>query len=188
MPVGLASQQAIEFSVVFRANTVGTYSAALDSEGIAVILTATVIPSLTFQVDGATLVERGAELRNSRGRYAGVAARHGHELDVAAVHRPADLDAGRRVYALAAVLRAARCSSLSNRHRSTLCFNPQVSGTWTGALAIGDRAYPLTGTAIGAPLPRPILAVDLAEARSSRQGSDRREPRCSGADARARER
>src|SRR5207248_8214241 len=36
-----------------------TYSAALDSEGIALILTATVVPSLTFQVDGATLSAAG---------------------------------------------------------------------------------------------------------------------------------
>jgi hypothetical protein len=44
-------------------------------------------------------------------------------------------------------------------------------GNWTGTLAVGDRSYALTGTAIGPPLPKPLLSIDVAEAVSGRTGS-----------------
>ena len=51
LPVGLAPQAAIDLSVVFRATDTGAYSASLHSEGIAILLTATVAPRLTYRVD-----------------------------------------------------------------------------------------------------------------------------------------
>src|ERR1035438_10510466 len=51
LPVGLAPQGAIDFDVSFSATDTGAYSAALRSDGIAILLTATVAPRLTYRVD-----------------------------------------------------------------------------------------------------------------------------------------
>src|ERR1039457_2807124 len=51
LPVGLAPQGAIDFAVSFSAADTGAYSAALDSDGIAILLTGTVAPRLTYRVD-----------------------------------------------------------------------------------------------------------------------------------------
>ena len=51
LPVGVAPQQAIDLTVVFRAADTGAYSASLHSEGVAILLTATVAPRLTYRID-----------------------------------------------------------------------------------------------------------------------------------------
>src|ERR1035438_2690861 len=47
LPVGLAPQSSIDFTVAFHATGTGAYSASLHSDGIAILLTATVAPRLT---------------------------------------------------------------------------------------------------------------------------------------------
>jgi hypothetical protein len=49
LPVPLNAQQSVNFTVVFQADSPGIYSAALNSVGIAVTLTATVPVQLTYQ-------------------------------------------------------------------------------------------------------------------------------------------
>ena len=61
LPVALAPQQAIDFAVVFQDTTAASYSAALDADGIAVLLTASVLPRLTFQVGAAALGPAGLD-------------------------------------------------------------------------------------------------------------------------------
>jgi hypothetical protein len=169
-PVGLTSQQAIDFSVVFRANAVGTYSAALDSEGIAVILTATVIPSLTFQVDGATLSSAGLNFGTV-------------EVDTPVSRRVTVRNLTSLPFIVPPISTQGAGFTLGPASPSGALFQPldtasfdiifqaAGAGTWTGALTIGGRVYPLSVAVVGAPLPRPILSVELAEPRSSRQGS-----------------
>jgi hypothetical protein len=43
-----------------------------------------------------------------------------------------------------------------------LRFVPPGPGNWAGTLVLGERRYPLAGSAIGLPLPRPILSLELA--------------------------
>jgi hypothetical protein len=55
-------------------------------------------------------------------------------------------------------------------------FRPGVqgaAGARAGTLGIGDRFYPLTGTVVDPPLPRPKLAVDLSQTASAQQGAVR---------------
>ena len=51
LPLTMPSQASVEFTVDFRANGTGTYSAALYSQGVSVLLTAVVLPRLTWQVE-----------------------------------------------------------------------------------------------------------------------------------------
>ena len=64
VPIGLNPQASVEFAISFRAAETGKYSAALRSDGISVLLTATVLPRLTYRVDtgapGAGAVPLGA--------------------------------------------------------------------------------------------------------------------------------
>src|SRR5439155_6595294 len=55
LPFGLAVQAALEFTVTFRSVNIGSYSAALHSEGVSILLTATVLPRLTYTVEGQPL-------------------------------------------------------------------------------------------------------------------------------------
>ena len=142
MPVGLASQQAIEFTVVFQANAVGAYSAALDSEGIAVIVTATVVPSLTFQVDGATLSSAGlnfgtVEVDTPVSRRVTVT----NLTSLPFIVPPISI-AGRRVYALAARPSGALLQPLDTASFDIL-FQPSGVGTWTGALSYRRPCVPV---------------------------------------------
>ena len=50
-------------------------------------------------------------------------------------------------------------------------FQPAGAGTWAGTLTLGDRTYPLSGSATGIPLPKASLAVELAEAKSGQTGA-----------------
>ncbi len=170
LPAGLASQQAVEFTVTFQANAVGTYSAALDSEGIAVILTATVVPSLTFQSEGATLSAAG--LNFGRVEAGSTASQRITVTNLTALPLLAPIISiqGAGFVAASPPPSGALLQPLETAQFSIL-FQPGGAGTWTGALTVGERNYPLSGTAVGPPLPHPALVIDLAEPRSGRSGS-----------------
>src|ERR1017187_1120966 len=53
LPVGLAPQAALDFTVAFHAAGTGTYSASLHSDGVAILLTAPVAPRPTYRTDPA---------------------------------------------------------------------------------------------------------------------------------------
>jgi len=50
-------------------------------------------------------------------------------------------------------------------------FLPPAGGSYEGSLIVGDRTYTLTGTAPDPALPKPLLSVNLSEPRSARQGT-----------------
>ncbi len=170
LPFGLASQQAIDFSVLFQAKSVGSYSAALDSEGIAVILTAAVLPGLTYQVDGAPLGPAGANFGTIE--TGASMARHFTATNLTALPLPVPpVSAGPRGFSVPAPVSSGAILQPLGVTQFDVVFQPAGVGNWTGALTIGDRTYPLTGTAVGPPLPRPALTIELADARSGQQGS-----------------
>ncbi len=170
LPIGLASQQAIDFTAVFRANATGTYSAALDSEGIAVILTATVLPTLTFQFEGASIPAAG--LTFGAVEAAASVARRVTVTNLTSFPTVAPpINVRGDGFTLPPPIPAGRLLQPLDTAAFDILFQPSGAGTWTGSLLIGERAYPLTGTAIGPPLPHPLLAIDLPTARSAQQGS-----------------
>ena len=60
LPLALNPQAAVDFTVTFLAPDAGSYSAVLQSQGVSLLLLATVLPGLTYQVDtGAGLQPLG---------------------------------------------------------------------------------------------------------------------------------
>ena len=53
----------------------------------------------------------------------------------------------------------------------TIVFTPQTTGARQGSLIIGDRTYPLLGTGVDPPLPKPTVSLDLKQAASAQQGT-----------------
>src|ERR1019366_8688985 len=53
----------------------------------------------------------------------------------------------------------------------TVLFTPHTNGLLQGSLTIGDRSYPLLGTGVDPPLPKPTVSIDLDQAASDPQPS-----------------
>src|ERR1035437_6659092 len=53
----------------------------------------------------------------------------------------------------------------------TIVFTPRTTGALQGSLTLGDRSYPLFGTGIDPPLPKPTVSLDLKQAASAQQGA-----------------
>jgi len=53
----------------------------------------------------------------------------------------------------------------------TIVFTPQSTGVRQGSLIIGDRSYPLLGTGVDPPLPKPTVSLDLKQAASAQHGT-----------------
>ncbi len=174
LPDGLNPQQSIDFTVVFQAGTPGTYSASLDTEGASVLLTATVLPRLTYQVVTAagaqTLgsapidfgpVQAGSSallhftVTNLTGL---VLAAPGIAVQGSAFSMPQPPPAG-------VVFEPGDTAGFD------IVFQPAAVGAAAGTLIIGDRNYALTGTGTPLPQPTPVLAITLAQAQSNQQGT-----------------
>jgi hypothetical protein len=174
LPQTVPAGGSVEFTVVFRAQADGYYSAALRSEGISVLLTATVVGQLTVAVESAGSVsplatgaavnfgpvERGATgamrflIQNSTGREEIVppVTVSGDDFSIP------DSPAGRILKPL-------------DEARFEIRFTPTVSAVRRATLNVGARSFTLTGTGTEPPLPAPNLMVTLARARSGQQGA-----------------
>ncbi|MCX6630261.1 MAG: choice-of-anchor D domain-containing protein [Candidatus Solibacter sp.] len=172
LPIGLAPQGAVDLSVVFRATDAGTYSASLNSEGIAILLAATVAPRLTYRVGtgaGTALtgaVDFGGVVRGSAGlRRITIQNDTPLLLLIPAVSvQGADF----------ALLAPAPSGQVLEPHQGgefTIAFTPRIAGVRQGSLVIGDRSYPLLGTGVDPPLPKPVVSLDLRQAASAQQGA-----------------
>ena len=174
LPLSLGAGSALEFAVVFRAAEAGGYSAVLKSDGVTVTLTARAVPHLTYSIDtGAGLeplsagmvVDFGeAELGARASRRFTVENRTASEFIVPAI----GLDRGDFAFPApppgGLLLGPGGIASFDVR------FQPSAAGARTGSLQIGPRAYALKGAGRDAPLPKPLLAVDLKQAQSAQQG------------------
>ena len=174
LPVGLAPQQALDFSVAFQATGVGSYSASLDTEGTSVLLTANVSPGLTtgvqtasgLQTLGASAVDFGSV------QLGGSAARHFVITNLTATL----LQAGAIVvqgagFALAGSAPAGVVFQAGDSSGFDVVFQPVAAGSVAGTLVVGDRTYALTGTGVPIPLPWPRLDVELQQALSGQHGT-----------------
>jgi len=169
LPAGIPAHQALDFTVIFQAATVAGYSAALDVDGESVLLTAVVLPRLTYQVGGQSVGSAGIDFGSVEAG-ASVSRRVTvTNLTAAPLALPVLAVTGD-----AFSLPAPPVPMVMSPAQSTefeIGFRPTGAGAWTGSLQIEDRTYPLAGLALGIPLPRPTLAVNLPDPQSARDGS-----------------
>jgi hypothetical protein len=174
LPVGLAPQQALDFSVAFQATGVGSYSASLDTEGTSVLLTAAVARGLTVTVQTAS----GPQSPGAAGvdfgsvQLGGSAVRHFvvSNLTTFVLQAPGIAVQGGG-FALAGAAPAGAVFQPGDSAGFDVVFQPTAAGSAAGSVVIGDRTYTLAGAGVPVPLPRPVLDVALAQARSGQQGT-----------------
>ena len=162
LPVGLGPQEAFDFGVVFQASQPASYSAGLDAGGVSTILTASVLPAIT--VSGG-IAFGTVEAGSSAIRRVVLSNLTSWALPVPPVSVTGE------AYAIASgppggfVLQPGDTAGVEIR------FQPPGAGNWTGALAVGERSYPLSGSVAAPALPKPAVTVELAEAASARTGT-----------------
>jgi hypothetical protein len=162
LPWSLAPQAALDFTVTFQAASTGSYSAALRSDGVSILLTASVCPRLTLSgpLDFGTVV-RGSSTSQIFTITNGIA----QVLIVPAIAvQGAD-------YALEGVPPSGQALLPQQSVVFTIRFAPRTAGPSQGSLAFGDRTYPLTGAGADPPLPKPFLTIDLDRIASAQQGT-----------------
>jgi Abnormal spindle-like microcephaly-assoc'd, ASPM-SPD-2-Hydin len=171
VPIGIPAQGAIDLTVTFSAAGTGGYSAVLHADGISILLTATVVPSLSYLTDsGAALIPlttldfAGVVRGTSAQRRVTVRNDTPGILTVPAIVVQGDS------FSLAA---SPSGQNLQPQQSAvfTVVFSPTTSGAHQGALAIGARTFPLSGTGAEPPLPKPTLTVNLPIAASAQQGA-----------------
>ena len=172
IPVTLAAGAAVDFTVAFQANDVGGYSAVLRATGVSILLTATVVPRLTFSldtgsgtvplasVDFGTLLRGGTVVRR-------ILIRNGTPTPLTV---PA-IGVQGSGFALTAVPPSGVALGTQQGGEFSITFSPPSAGAYSGTLTIGDRSYPLAGTATDPPLPKPYVSISLAQAASLQQGT-----------------
>jgi hypothetical protein len=172
LPVGLAPRSAVDLSVVFHATDTGAYSASLHSEGIAILLTATVAPRLTYRVDpGSGAVFPGTVDFGSVVRGSSSTRRITIQNDTPLVLTVPAISVMGADFALLAAPPSGQALQPRQGGEFTLVFTPQATGVRQGSLTIGDRSYPLLGTGVDPPLPKPAISLDLKQAASAQQGT-----------------
>jgi hypothetical protein len=174
LPVGLAPQQALDFSVAFQATGVGSYSASLDTEGTSVLLTASVGAGLTAAVETASGQQTlgAAALDFGSTQVGGAVTRHfvlsnltGYVLQAGGIAVQGD------GFAAAGTVPAGMVFQPGDSAGFDVVFQPVAAGSATGSLVIGERSYSLAGAGVPIPLPRPLLHVDLSQVQSGQQGT-----------------
>jgi hypothetical protein len=165
LPVGLAPHDTFDFEVKFQATAAASYSAVLEAGGVSAILTAAVLPALTHSVGAAGLAFGTVEAGASATRRVTVSNLTGWPMPVPAVAVSGEAFAVVSAPARGGVLQPSEVTAVEIR------FHPPGPGAWSGTLTLGERSYPLSGSALGPMLPKPLLTVDLAEPRSDRSGT-----------------
>jgi hypothetical protein len=165
LPVGLASGEAFDFSVVFQATTVASYSATLEADAVSTLVTAAVLPGLTSSVGAAGVAFGTVEAGGSATRRVTLSNLTGYAMPVPVVTVAGDAFGVSGSPGAGTVVQPGESVGLD------VVFRPAGAGTWSGSLTIGDRSYPLSGTAAGLPLPKPMLSLDLPAAKSGIDGT-----------------
>ena len=172
LPAGLAPQGTIDLTVTFGAGQAGAYSAALHSNGIAILLTARVVPSLTYRVDtGGGLVPLATVDFGSMVPGGVVARRVTLRNETSVILTVPAISIQGDGFSLAATPPSGQTLQPQQAGEFTVVFQPRTAGAFQGALVIGDRSYPLLGNGTVPPLPRTSLAIVLPTAAGAMQGT-----------------
>lgn len=173
LPVPLDPGAAADFSAAFRATQAGSYSAAVESDGLTTLLLAAVPARPTVGTDTGGAIQAlpaaldfgTVERASSATRRIVVLNQQNAPLAIPPIAaRGAD-------FSVAGQPSAGATLAPGDRAAFDVRFTPQAAGAHSGALEIGERVWVLAGTGVEPPLPAPTLALTLAEARSARQGS-----------------
>jgi hypothetical protein len=172
VPVGIPAEGAIDLTVNFRATDTGVYSAVLSADGISILLTAGVVPGLTYRVDsGGGLVPLATLDFGSVVRGSVAQRRVTLRNDTSAILIVPAISVQGAGFSLGAPLPSGVALQPQQGGEFTVIFQPPAAGARQGTLAIGDHSYPLLGTGTDPPLPRPSVAIDLHTAASAQQGT-----------------
>jgi len=174
LPVVLAPQKSVDFTVVFQSAGTGIYSAFLESVGISVSLTATVPVELTclLNTGAGTQPLAGAPVDFGSVVPGSAATRHITLLNQtnAILIAPGPLVTGAG-FALSGPLPGGTVVQPTGSVGFDVQFSPTADGVLGGLLAIGDRSYPLTGTGVEPALPQPRISLAIPQPGSAQQGT-----------------
>jgi hypothetical protein len=148
LPVALNPQAAVDFTVTFLAPYPGSYSAVLQSQGVSLLLLATVLPQLTYEANtgaglqplGTVPVDFGSvELGSSAVRHFVAVNQMTVTLTVPAIAVAASDFALSGAAPSGTVLQPNQSAAFDVR------FSPTAAGSRSGSLVIGDQTYALVG-------------------------------------------
>jgi len=174
LPLTLTAQASTDFTVAFQGSTTGGYSAAFSTDGLSVLLTAAVVPGLTYEIQtasgtqplGASPVDFGSvQVRQAQTRHVLVSNRTQQTLAVTPI------SVGTSDFSLPGALPSGVSLQAEQQAGFDVQFMPTAAGTRTGSLVIGAMTYLLTGTGVAPPIPKPQLAITLPAAQSAQQGA-----------------
>ena len=176
VPVTLASEAALDFTVTFQGATAGLYSAGLEATGISVLLMAEVQQGLSYAVSTNSgwqpLITAGTPV--SFGSVAAGAANTVHFL----VQNPSALyltvpaiSVQGQSFALAGTSPSGLLLGPQQNAAFDIVFTPPGGGTFSGSLRAGNLVFALGGIGIAPPLPAPSVTLSLAQNASAQQGT-----------------
>lgn len=173
-PMSLKAGNSVQFTVTFQGAMTGSYSGSLDTTGISVLLTANVVPALTYEVQlpsgtsmlGAAPVDFGSVKVGSNTTLNFLAVNQTTSVLVMDAIAVAAGD-----FALVGSSPGGTALTPQESAGFAIRFSPTAGGTRTAMLSIGNRQFTLTGSGASPPLPTPTLSVTLGEAQSAQQGS-----------------
>jgi hypothetical protein len=166
VPATLGPQQALDFTVAFQADGAGSYSAGLTVSGVSVILSATIVPGLTYRIPAKIdfgTVERG-------GTAVLPFAIENRSTQPLAVPPILLRGAG---FAISGTSPAELSVNPQQSVTLALAFSPNVAGAFSGTVSIGDRTFAMTGIGSDPPSPKPVLQVELPQPAGGQQGTVR---------------
>ena len=150
-PFSLDPQAAVDFTVTFLSPNAATYSAVLQSDGVSLLLVATVLPWLTYEVDtGAGLQPLGtAPVDFGSVNLGSSAVRHFVAVNQMTVVLtvPAIAVAGGD-FALSGVAPSGTVLQPNQSADFYVRFSPTAAGARSGSLVIGGHPYALVGTGL----------------------------------------
>ena len=168
LPVTIDPGVSLEFQVNFRASGTGSYSAVLRAENITILLTAAVLPRLTYLVEGATagmIIDFGSALPGTAMR------RHFTVLNETSLILtvPAISLIGKDFFFACNPPSGIALAPLQSA-AFDIDFIPSGAGARQAILVLGDRSSVVTGTGLDPPLPQPQISIDLPRTASAQQG------------------
>jgi hypothetical protein len=174
LPVSLAAQQSVAFTVIFQAPGTGIFSATLNSVGIAVTLTATVPVELTYQWITGTAVQ---SLAAGPVTFGTVLVGESLAIEMVALNQTVaaltvpDTAVTGSGFTLMGQSPGGRIILPAASIAFEIQFTPTAAGASTGTLTIGGQSYALTGTGAIPPFPQPLIVLTLPAPDSDQQGT-----------------
>jgi len=174
-PMQVKANGSVNFTVTFNSSTPGYHPGSLSITNISVLLTATVVTGLSYEVQ----LPAGTVVLGAAGvDFGGVQVGGSAEMSFLVVNQtgssltvdPISVAAG--AFALLGPSPAGTALAGGATAYFAIAFSPTAVGPQTAALSIGALQYALTGTgAAAATTVVPVLTVTLGESQSAQQGT-----------------